>query len=141
MSSNDISFASLIVAALALVVAVLAVVLQYLDFFQRRRDKELPVRLDTFEEEIDRPLRSHWTIRVRANRYLERCRVTFDGTRLKTVIAPNNIREEVPVDKGGGFNFRIPIEMPVSTASLVVVLDGDEPVRQMRWGELPQTHP
>ncbi len=132
---------SLIVAALALVVAIIGIALQSVDFFDRRRERERPIDLETFEEQIPQPSPTNWTIRVRSKRRFEHFRIMFDGVPLKVFTNPFESCEEVLLDKGGAENFRIPSNHPVSTNSRVVALDGSKIVEDRKWGTIPQTRP
>lgn len=137
MSSDDIAFASLVVAILALGIALLSMALQYYDYWNRQKEKEPWVSVDKFEEDLETPYKSHWTIRVRANRQIDRCRVTFDGVSLKT----NNGQETVLLNKGGADNFRIPRDHPISSKGQAIILNGDEMIKKLGWGEIPQNKP
>jgi hypothetical protein len=141
VSSNEIALGSLVVAVIALIVAVAGFILRYLDFAERRREREPAVSLEVFQEPLQTPIMSYWTIRVRGNRQLERCRVNFDGTPLETIVGRDELKVEMPLAKGGGLNFRIPSPVSISSKSSIVVLDGDRIVRQTDWGSVPQTVP
>ena len=137
MTSDDIALASLVVAILALGIAFLAMVLQYYDYWNRQKEKEPWVSVDKFEEDLETPYKSHYSIRVRANRQIDRCRVTFDGLTLKV----GGGRDTILLAKGGGDNFRIPREHPIASKASVTILNGDEIVKKLVWGDIPLNQP
>lgn len=141
MSSDDIALGSLIVAILALCIAFLGLFLQSIDFFDRRRERERPIDLETFQESLSSPFATNWTIRVWGKKRLEHLRVMFDGVPLKVFESLTEVREDVLLVKGGGLNFRVPSNHPVSTASKVVILDGSKIIEERAWGSIPQTKP
>ncbi len=117
-------------------------VLQYLDFFERMREKEPPVSLEMFNENLKIPFETWWTIRVRGNKALERCRVNLDGAPLYIFENRTVVKTEAPLLKGGGLNFRIPSPSEsISSNSTVSVLDGDKTIRERKWSDIPHTKP
>jgi hypothetical protein len=60
-------------------------------------DKLQPeVYLPTFEERVTSPFPSNWVIIVKGNRYVERCRISYNGKQLYALDPAGVAREELP---------------------------------------------
>jgi hypothetical protein len=83
-------------------------------------DKLQPeVYLETFKERVTSPFPSNWATIVRGNRYVERCRVSFDGKQLRALDPAGVARYELSLPRDGVLNFRIPETVNVDNESMV----------------------
>jgi hypothetical protein len=130
-----------VIAIGALIVAVLGLVPLYLDYFSRRKEREPVVFLEAFHEQITIPVNSVWTVRVRANRTIERCTVFYSGTPLPTLLNQSDFRMQMPIPRGGALNFRIPVECGIADEAMVRIQDGERVIRTERWGAIPHVQP
>jgi len=121
----------------AFLVGILGIALQYFNFFTNRRERKADVQILKSREHIDSPFESDWTIRVRyINRTFEKCMITYDGKVVQTLDNRNVSRDALPLDAGGGWNFRIPKGVEIKNKAWVIAKDGDDVVKKRRWEEL-----
>lgn len=120
------------------VLAALAVIAVLVGLFLWRRRP--PVDLELFQEQVTGPSNAGWAIRVWGNRRLDRCRMTYDRTPLRTLVSPTDERPEMTLPKGESLVFRIPASLPIAWDALVVVQDGDKTVRTERLGSIERTN-
>jgi hypothetical protein len=101
-------------------------------------DKLQPaVYLETFKERVTSPFPSNWAIIVRGNRYVEKCRVSYDGKQLSALDPAGVARSELPLPRDGVLNFRIPETVNVDNDSMVEVRDGEyRSIAQEKFGSI-----
>ncbi len=100
-------------------------------------DKLQPeVYLETFKERVTSPFPSNWAIIVRGNRYVERCRVSYDGKQLSALDPAGVARSELPLPRDGVLNFRIPETVNVDNEAMVEVRDGDRSLALVKFGSI-----
>ncbi len=128
---------TVLIASVALLVSVSGLVLQYFDFFASRRERRPDVQILKVRDSQTNPILSDWTVRVRyINRIFERCMVTVDGNVIQTLDNRNIPRDALPLDAGGGWNFRIPKGVEIKNRAWVIVKDGNDVIKKRRWEEL-----
>jgi hypothetical protein len=100
-------------------------------------DKLQPeVYLETFKERVTWPFPSNWAIIVKGNRYVEKCRVSYDGTQLSALDPAGVARYELPLPRDGVLNFRIPETVSLDNEAMVEVRDGDRPIDLEKFGSM-----
>jgi hypothetical protein len=100
-------------------------------------DKLQPeVYLETFKERVTSPFPSNWAIIVRGNRYVEKCKVSYDGKQLSALDPAGVARSELPLPRDGVLNFRIPETVNLDNESMVEVRDGDRSMELVKFGSI-----
>jgi len=100
-------------------------------------DKLLPaVYLETFKERVTFPFPSNWSIIVKGNRYVEKCRVTYAGIQLSAMDPAGIARNELPLPRNGTLNFRIPEAVNLDNEAMVEVKDGDVSIDLEKIGSI-----
>jgi hypothetical protein len=94
------------------------------------------VYLETFKERVTSPFPSNWAIIVKGNRYVERCNVSYNGTRLSALDPAGVARLELPLPRDGVLNFRIPEAVNLDNESMVNVKDGDRLIQAEKFGSI-----
>jgi hypothetical protein len=100
-------------------------------------DKMLPaVYLETFKERVTFPFPSNWTIIVKGNVYVEKCRVSYAGTQLSALDPAGVARYELPLPRNGMLNFRIPETVNLDNEAMVEVRDGERIIDSQKFGSI-----
>ncbi|MGA2665069.1 MAG: hypothetical protein ABSF83_09010 [Nitrososphaerales archaeon] len=100
-------------------------------------DKLQPeVFLETFKERVTLPFPSNWAIIVKGNRYVERCRLSYNGTQLSALDPAGVARYELPLPRDGVLNFRIPETVNLDNESTVEVKDGERSIDVEKFGSI-----
>jgi len=100
-------------------------------------DKMRPeVYLETFKERVALPFPSNWAIIVKGNRYVGRCKASYDGKQLSALDPAGVARSELPLPLDGVLNFRIPETVNVDNEAVVEVRDGDRSIALERFGSI-----
>jgi hypothetical protein len=100
-------------------------------------DKLQPeVYLETFKERVISPFPSNFAIMVRGNRYVEKCRVSYDGKQLSALDPTGVARTELPLPRDGVLAFRIPEAVNVDNEAMVEVKDGERSILLEKFGSL-----
>jgi hypothetical protein len=100
-------------------------------------DKLAPeVFLETSKERVTLPFPSNWAIIVKGNRYVEKCRVSYNGTQLSALDPAGVARYELPLPRDGVLNFRIPEAVNLDNESMVEVKDGDRSIDMEKFGSI-----
>jgi hypothetical protein len=95
------------------------------------------VYVQTFKERVTSPFPSNWAIIVMGNRYVERCRVYYDGKQLSALDPAGVAKSELPLPLDGVLDFRIPETVNVNNESMVEVKDGDRSIELAKFGSIP----
>jgi hypothetical protein len=100
-------------------------------------DKLAPeVFLETLKERVTLPFPSNWAIIVKGNRYVEKCRVSYNGTQLSALDPAGVARYELPLPRDGVLNFRIPENINLDNESMVEVKDGERSIDLEKFGSI-----
>jgi hypothetical protein len=100
-------------------------------------DKLLPaVYLESFKERVTFPFPSNWSIIVKGNRYVEKCRVSYAGTQLSAMDPAGIARNELPLPRNGTLHFRIPEAVNLDNEAMVEVKDGDVSIDLEKFGSI-----
>ena len=108
----------LVIATVSLIVGVAGLVPLYVDFRSRRK---IGFKLLRFQEFSDKPIESIWSIRIlHPNKPIERCSVSFNGTKLPWWDNQKELYYEKFIDAMSGGNVRVPkgIEKDNSTVEV-----------------------
>jgi hypothetical protein len=100
-------------------------------------DKLQPeVYLETLKERVTLPFPSNWTVVVKGNRYLAKCKVSYGGKQLSALDPAGVARIELPLPRDGVLDFRIPEAIKVDNEAMVEVRDGDRAIAMMKFGSI-----
>ncbi len=89
-----------------------------------------------FHEQVNKPIESEWSIRILDNnKHIERCSVTFNGTKLPWWDNPNELCYERLIYARGGGNLRIPKGIEKDDAE-VIVRDGRTIIKKKKFKDL-----
>jgi len=100
-------------------------------------DKLLPaVYLETLKERVTFPFPSNWSIIVKGNRYVEKCRVSYAGTQLSAMDPAGIARKELPLARNGTLHFRIPDTTNLDNEAMVEVKDGETSIDLEKFGSI-----
>ncbi len=100
-------------------------------------DKLLPaVYLETLKERVTWPFASNWSIIVKGNRYVEKCRVSYAGTQLSAMDPAGIARYELSLPRNGTLNFRIPESVNLDNEAMVEVKEGEVSVDIEKFGSI-----
>jgi hypothetical protein len=100
-------------------------------------DKLQPeVYLETLKERVTTPFPSNWTIVVKGNRYLAKCKVSYGSNQLNALDPAGVARIELPLPRDGVLDFRIPETIRVDNEAMVEVRDGDRSILIMKFGSI-----
>jgi len=100
-------------------------------------DKLQPeVYLETLKERVTMPFPSNWTVVVKGNRYLAKCKVSYGGKQLSALDPAGVARIELPLPRDGVLDFRIPETVSVDNETMVEVRDGDRSILIMKFGSI-----
>jgi hypothetical protein len=98
-------------------------------------DKLQPeVFLEILKERVTLPFPSNWAIIVKGNRYVEKCRATYNGTQLSALDPAGVARYELPLPRDGILNFRIPEAVNLDNESIVEIKDGERTIDLEKFG-------
>lgn len=98
-------------------------------------DKLQPeISLQILKERVTSPFPSNWAIIVTGSRYVERCNVYYNGTRLSALDPAGVSRSELPLTRDGVLNFRIPETVNVENDEVVEVRDGTRSILTEAFG-------
>ena len=100
-------------------------------------DKLQPeVYLQTLKERVTSPFPSNWAVVVKGNRYVEKCRVTYDGKQLSALDPAGVARIELSLPRDGLLNFRIPEAVNLDNEAMVEVRDGTRSMELVKFGSI-----
>ena len=126
---------SIIIAGSSLLVALLALIAQYNDWFEARRERKPRVSLFKFED-VKEPLDSHWTIQVRyENRPFESCSACYANNRLPNTDS-GKLDYSKPLVIGGNLNFRVPRGLEIKEGAWIEVKGDGRTVRKKQFGAI-----
>jgi len=94
------------------------------------------VFVETLKERVTSPFPSNYAIIVKGNRFVEKCKVSYDGKQLSALDPAGVARSELPLPRDGVLNFRIPETINVDNESVVEVRDGDRPIAVEKFGSI-----
>lgn len=133
----DLSLVAIGVSIAGLVIAVVGLLPLYLDYFRRRK---VTFILHRFEETIDRPILSNWSIRLLyPDKPIEECNICWNDTPLPWSDQKPNLTGKLIVIGGGGV-VRVPIGHDNEDGQ-ITVRDGKRTLRKKRFSDLPKVAP
>jgi len=101
-------------------------------------DKLQPdVYIQTLKERVISPFPSNLTVVVKGNRYVEKCRVTYDTKQLSALDPAGVARVELSLPRDGVLNFRIPEAVNLDNEAMVEVSDGARSMELVKFGSIP----
>ncbi len=100
-------------------------------------DKLMPaVYLETSKERVSSPFPSNWSIIVKGNRYVEKCKVFYDGTQMSALDPAGVAKYELPLARDGMLYFRIPETVNLDNEAMVEVRDGETSIDLEKFGSI-----
>jgi hypothetical protein len=96
--------------------------------------------LQKFFELVETPIKSNWSIRIlHPNETIDKCIVLYNGNRLPWWDSEECYYER-SIERGGGGNVRIPIEIEREDAE-VRIMDGEKTLKQVKFRDITVSKP
>jgi len=97
------------------------------------------VFVETLKERVTSPFPSNYAIVVKGNRFVEKCKVSYESTPLIALDPAGVAKYELPLPRDGVLYFRIPETVNVDNESVVEVRDGETVIATEKFGSIAVT--
>ena len=106
----------------------------YQEMFVRRRERELSFEVERIVEG------DLWSVRIRnPNKPIERLNILVGSTKL--IVEGSILPFETKIPKGGGQNFRIPLNKVNPSQETVIIRDGDKVLKKVEFKKIVPVKP